>query len=108
VTSDGSSGSSKRRRLDKSELAEAVADCVEGYVRVLKGSARIGIVAEGSPFWQWAIGRFGVLTWTWLSNDQGHWTHPLGADVRRPRSNERSTAEEKLGALLESDNGSVR
>jgi hypothetical protein len=93
----------KRRRLDKSELAKGVADCVEGYVSVRTGGTRIGIIAEESPFWQWAIGRFGILTWTWLTNDDGHWTHPLGTDVRRPINNKCSTAEEELCALLESE-----
>jgi hypothetical protein len=58
--------------LDKFELARGVADCVEGYMSVRKGEARIGIIVEEPPFWKWAIERFGVLTWTWLTNDDGH------------------------------------
>ena len=46
-----------------------VADCVEGYVSIRKGGARIGIIAEGLPFWEWVIERIGVLAWTWLTND---------------------------------------
>jgi hypothetical protein len=64
---------------------------------------RLGIVAEGSPFWQWAIETLVILTWTWLANDDGYWAHPHEANVRRPISNDKTTSEEKLRALLESD-----
>jgi hypothetical protein len=50
-----------------------VKDHVEGYVSVQKGGVRIGIIAEGSPLWEWAIGRFRVLAWTWPSNDNERW-----------------------------------
>jgi hypothetical protein len=46
---------------------------VEGYVSVQKGGVKIGIIAEGSPLWEWAIGRFRVLAWTWPSNDNERW-----------------------------------
>lgn len=61
-----------RLELDKSELVEFVVDCMEGYVSVRKEGVRTGIIAEGSPNWEWAIGRFGVLAWTWLINDKRH------------------------------------
>jgi hypothetical protein len=82
-----------RRRLDDSELAEGVADCVEGYASVRKGGARIGIIAEESLFWQWAIGRFGVLAWTWLTKGDGYWVHPYGGWVHHPVSNDVAAAE---------------
>jgi hypothetical protein len=44
-----------------------------------------------------------VLAWTWLTKDDGHWTHPPGARVRRPVSNVGSVAEQELRALMEAD-----
>jgi hypothetical protein len=45
-------GPDPRRRLGKSEVAEGVADYVEEYESVWKGGARIGTIAEVSPFWK--------------------------------------------------------
>jgi hypothetical protein len=70
---------SQERRMDQSQLAEGgVTDCVDRCVSIRKGGASIIIIAEGLPFWEWAIGRFGVLGWTCLTNEDGHWMHSQG------------------------------
>jgi hypothetical protein len=42
------------------------------------------VVASRRPYWEWVIGRFGVLAWTWMDKGDGRWSHPKGAKVVRP------------------------
>eukprot|EP00978_Attheya_sp_CCMP212_P038957 scaffold198227_cov75-Attheya_sp.AAC.4 len=34
------------------------------------GKFRIGVVAKGTPFWEWLTPRLGTYTWTWQSGSK--------------------------------------
>jgi hypothetical protein len=55
-----------------------------GIISSKKGMARIRIIAESRPYWEWAIERFGSLAWTWMAKDDGYWKHPPGLEVFHP------------------------
>jgi hypothetical protein len=47
------------------------------------GGLRIGVIADGYLFWQWAVGRCGTVVWTWVRRDSKGWRHPSGTWVRK-------------------------
>eukprot|EP00978_Attheya_sp_CCMP212_P008743 scaffold20529_cov53-Attheya_sp.AAC.4 len=53
----------------KKEVSAAM-KTAEKAVSKKKGKFRIGVVAKGTPFWEWLTPRLGTHSWTWNSGDK--------------------------------------
>jgi hypothetical protein len=54
-----------RRRLELVDLPQGVADGVEQTLMWNVGDVRFGVVATGTPFWEWLAGKGFIHVWTY-------------------------------------------
>ena len=76
-------GVRKRRRLESEALGHGVREAIYEEIEVGRKTTRFGVVANGTPFWEWAVPAGGRLAWVWGANlgDQLACRERLGKDV---------------------------
>lgn len=55
----------KRRRLEGEALGHGVREAIYEEIEVGQKATRFGVVAFGTPFWEWAVPTGSRLIWIW-------------------------------------------